>query len=417
MKTLLKSATIIDPGSAHHLQTCDLLIEGGFITKIDSSLADKADRTVVLPNLHISVGWFDPGVSFGEPGMEERETLNNGLKTAARSGFSAVAISSNTQPVPDSRSGIEYIRSKSGVHGVNALPLGALTMNAEGTDLAELFDMYREGAAGFSDHKKPVANANLLKIALQYCQNFEGLVHSFPLEPSLAYKGVMNEGVNSTKLGMKGIPALAEAVQIERDLRILEYTGGKLHIPTVSTAEGVELIKKAKDKGLEVSCSVSINNLLLHDDVLGEYDSRYKLLPPLRTPGVSSVLIEALKEGIIDGVTTDHTPLNIELKNTEFELSAFGSIGLESGFGALCAVTDLETAIVGYTRLRNTYGLPERSIEVGQPAEISLFDPQLEWKFTANEIISSNKNAALLEQSLKGKAYGILSGDHLELSE
>lgn len=417
MKTLLKSATIIDPGSAHNLRTCDILIEGGSITKMDRSLSDKADRTVELPNLHLSVGWFDPGVSFGEPGLEERETLNNGLKTAARSGFSAVAISSNTRPVPDSRSGIEYIRSKSGVHGVNALPLGALTMNAEGADLAELFDMHREGAAGFSDHKKPVANANLLKIALQYCQNFDGLVHSFPLEPSLAYKGVMNEGLNSTQLGMKGIPSLAEAVQVERDLRILEYTGGKLHIPTISTTEGVDLIKKAKDKGLEVSCSVSINNLFLNDDVLSEYDSRYKLLPPLRTSEVSLILIEALKEGVIDGVTTDHTPLNIELKNTEFELSAFGSIGLESGFGALCATTDLETAIKGLTRLRRIYGLPDRSIEVGQPAEISLFDPQREWKFTADEIISSNKNAALLERSLKGKAYGILSGDHLELSE
>lgn len=309
MKVLLKSATIVDASSAHHQKKCDILIEGGKIKQIKNSIDPPAKcRIVSLENLHVSPGWFDSSVSLGEPGFEERETLKNGLMVAAKSGFTAIALNANTYPVTDSKGHIKYLKSASEDSAVSLYPIGALTIQSKGVDLAELFDMQNEGAIAFYDYKSPVENPNLLKIALQYSQNFEGLIQSFPFEKAVARKGVVNEEVNSTLLGLKGIPALSEELQIIRDLYILEYTGGKLHIPTISTRKSVDLIADAKKRGLQVSCSVSVFNLLLTDDILENFETNYKLLPPLRTSEDNNALIDGLKAGIIDGVTSDHNP-------------------------------------------------------------------------------------------------------------
>ena len=269
MIILLKSATIVDSESKYHLKKCDILIEKGIISKIASSIAAQKNMQVIKrPNLHISRGWFDSGVSFGEPGFEERENIENGLKTAALSGFTAVALNTNTHPVPDNKGAIRYLKTLANNQGVTLLANGCLTQMAKGEDLAELFDMQGEGALSFYDYKKPIANPNLLKIALQYTQSFNGLVQSYPCEKAIAPNGMVNEHISATQLGLKGIPILAESLQVARDLYILEYTGGRLHIPTISTLESVGLIKQAKKKGLKISCSVSINNLSLTDSVL-----------------------------------------------------------------------------------------------------------------------------------------------------
>ena len=301
MNILLKSATIIDESSKHHLKKRDVLIENGIIKKIASSIVNSNNvKEIKLPNLHISQGWFDSSVSFGEPGFEERETIINGLKTAAQSGFSHVAVNTNTNPVTDNKSTIKYLKSEASNSPVSLYPIGALTSKGEGVNLAELYDMTNEGAVSFYDYKSPIKNPNLLKIALQYSQTFDGLTQSFPFEKSIAQKGMVNENINSTMLGLKGIPSLAEELQIIRDLYILEYTGGKLHIPTISTKKSVSLIKEAKKKGLKVTCSVAISNLVLTDEVLETFDTNYKLLPPLRTPADVKTLIKGIKDGTVE---------------------------------------------------------------------------------------------------------------------
>ncbi len=417
MKILLKSATIVDASSKHHLKKRDVLIENGKISKIAASIpSSEKVKEISLKNLHISQGWFDSSVSFGEPGFEERETIENGLKTAAHSGFTSVAVNANSFPVTDSKGHIKFLKSKAEGNAVSLYPIGALTVGSKGTDLAELYDMQNEGAVSFYDYKNPIANANLLKIALQYTQNFEGLVQSFPFEKSVARNGMVNEEVNSTRLGLKGIPALSEELQIIRDLYILEYTGGKLHIPTISTKKSVELIREAKKKGLKVTCSVAIFNLILMDDALEEFDTNYKLLPPLRTKEDAKALIKGLKDGTIDGITSDHNPIDVEHKKTEFEQAYFGSVGLEACFGALNKILGIEQSVKALTGLKETFKIPSEKIEEGNRAELTLFNPDITWEFAEQDILTTSKNAALLGTKLKGKPYGILANNQLVLN-
>ncbi len=418
MNILLKSATIVDKDNTHHLKKRDVLIENGIIKKIGVKLIkSNKEKEISLPNLHISKGWFDPSVSLGEPGFEERETIENGLTTAANSGFTEIAVNANTFPVTDNKANIRYLKSKASGHAVTLRPIGALTVKSEGTDLAELFDMQSEGAISFYDYKKPILNPNLLKIALQYSQGFNGMVQSFPIEKSVARGGMMNEEINSTRLGLKGLPALSEELQIIRDLYILEYTGGKLHIPTISTKKSVALIREAKNKGLAVTCSVAIANLYFTDEKLESFDTNYKLMPPLRTNQDTKALLKGLKEGVIDGVTSDHNPIDIENKKIEFDHALFGSIGLESCFGALNSLIDIETTITGLTALRAVFGCFEDEIKEGSKANITLFDPTAEWTFKERDIYASSKNAAFINSRLKGKAYGIYANKKLVLTK
>ncbi|NLN24220.1 MAG: dihydroorotase [Bacteroidetes bacterium] len=417
MKILLKNAVIIDKTSKHHQTKKDVLIQDGIIKEIAPTIEPTdAFEEVHKENLHISQGWFDSSVSFGEPGYEERETIENGLKVAASGGFTAVAMNANTFPLADNRGILQYIQTKAKNHAVSLFPVGALTMESKGKDLAELYDMKQGGAISFYDYKKPITNANLLKLALQYTQAFQGLVQSFPLEMSVANKGFVHEGIHSTSLGLKGIPSFAEELQIARDIKILEYTGGKLHIPTISTKNSVELIRNAKAKGLNVSCSVAVFNLMLTDEILNTFDTNYKLLPPLREAEDIQALLEGLIDGTIDGVTSDHNPMDIEHKKMEFDLASYGSIGLEACFGALNQVLDISLTIKVLTNLKKIFGIEGKSIAKNNPANLTLFNPEVSWKFKDSDIISSSKNAALLNQNLRGKVYGIFSNNQLIIS-
>ncbi|HZW77060.1 MAG TPA: dihydroorotase [Flavobacteriaceae bacterium] len=418
MKILLKNATIIDENSPYHLKEADILIADGVIQKINSGLSASGDtRELILKNLHVSPGWIDSSVSFGEPGYEDRETILNGLRTAALSGFTQVAVNANTSPIADTKGIINFIKSKAFGNAVDLLPVAALTIGSKGIDLAELYDMKSEGAISFYDYKKPIENANLLKIALQYSEAFDGLVQSFPFEKSVAAKGFVNEGENSTKLGLKGIPGFSEELQIARDLKILSYTGGKLHIPTISTRESVQLIREAKHNGLNVTCSVAIFNLMLTDDVLETFDTNYKLLPPLRLQEDINALLDGLADGTIDGVTSDHNPIDVEHKKVEFDQAFYGSIGLESCFGALNKMVGTEKAVKYLTGLSAVFGQEKMVIKEGSRANLSLFDPDLFWKLTEKDLYSFSKNAALLNKDLKGRAYGIISNNQIVLTE
>ncbi|WP_044398019.1 dihydroorotase family protein [Lacinutrix sp. Hel_I_90] len=416
MNVLIKSATIIDAKSDFHNATHDILIEKGAISKIAKSIKNpKNYKEIKLDNLHVSQGWFDSSVCFGEPGFEDRETIINGLKTAAKSGFTSVALQANTCPVIDCNSDVSFIKSKAQHHAVSLMPVGALTKNSEGVALAELFDMQNAGAVAFSDYKRPIINPNLLKIALQYASNFGGLVCSFPQENKIAGNGVMNEHVTSTNLGLKGNPNLAEALQVARDLYILEYTGGKLHIPTISTVEAVDLIRAAKQKKLDITCSVAIHNLFMDDTELKEFDTRFKVLPPLRTQNDIEALIEGVNDGTIDMVTSDHNPLTIEDKKIEFDYATYGTIGLESAFGALQNLFTTKKTIKLLTNGKARFSLENSIIKEGALANMTLFNPDGKYTFTADRIVSKSKNSIFLDRELKGKVYGIIANNKIEL--
>lgn len=416
MNVLIKSAVIIDSKSDFHNTTQDLLIENGSIVKIAPSIKNTNNyKEINLDNLHISQGWFDSSVCFGEPGFEDRETIENGLKTAATSGFTAVAMQANTNPVIDNNASIAFVNSRAQKNAVSLYPIGALTMKSEGVDLAELFDMKNAGAVAFSDYKKPITNPNLLKIALQYTSVFDGLVCSFPQENKISGQGVMNENITSTNLGLKGNPSIAESLQVARDLYLLEYTDGKLHIPTISTAESVDLIRKGKQKKLNVSCSVAIHNLFLTDDVLVEFDTNYKVLPPLRIQSDVDALIEGVKDGTIDMVTCDHNPITIEDKKVEFDYAAYGTIGLESAFGALNSIFTTKKAISLLSKGKERFGIDNSTINEGQPANLTLFNPDTKYTFTTENIFSTSKNSLFLDQALKGKVYGIIANNKIAL--
>lgn len=418
MNILIKSATIIDPKSDFHGQTNDILIVKGIITRIENSIKNlKNFKEIKLDNLHVSQGWFDSSVCFGEPGFEERETIDNGLKTAASSGFTAVAVNSNTNPVVDCSSDIAFLKSKAENNLVSLLPIGALTRNSNGTELAELFDMKNAGAVAFNDYKKSTSNSNLLKLALQYASGFNGLICSFPQDNNIAGVGVMNEHITSTALGLKGIPNIAEELQVARDLFLLEYSNGKLHIPTISTGRSVDLIRQAKRKKLDVSCSVAIHNLCLTDELTTEFDTKYKVLPPLRTQEEVDALIEGVKDGTIDMVTSDHNPLDIEHKKIEFDYAAYGTVGLESAFGALQTVFTLKKTIELLTRGKERFGLDNESINIGNKLNITLFDPNTSYTFSINNLVSKSKNSIFENQKLKGKVYGVIARNQIYLNQ
>lgn len=412
MNVLIKSAIIIDPKSDFHNKKVDILIEKGIISNIANRIKNTNNyKEITLENLHVSQGWFDSSVSFGEPGYEERETIANGLNTAARSGFTDVAVNANTNPVICTNTDVAFLKSKAEKHTVDLHPIGALTQQSNGKHLAELYDMHNAGAVAFGDYQKPISNPNLMKIALQYASNFGGLVCSFPQDQTISGQGVMNEHITSTTLGLKGIPNLAEELQIARDLFILEYTDGTLHIPTISTAKSVELIRDAKNKKLNVSCSVTIHNLIFTDENLNDFDTSFKVSPPLRTQNDIDALISGLKDGTIDMVTSDHNPLNIELKKVEFDFATFGTIGLESAFGALNSIFTLKKTIDLLTKGKERFGIETFLIDIGNKLNITLFNPDDTSVFSIKDICSKSKNSMFLDTALQGRVYGIYNNN------
>ena len=419
MNVLLKSATIVDPNNDQlHLKKRDLHIKNGKIVAIKSKI-EAPDDAVVLTrkNLHISLGWFDSGVAFGEPGHEERETLEHGLDVAGKSGFTELLLNTNTTPAPDNSAQIVFLKEKAGKKATIPYPLGNVTMQGKGEALAEMFDMYQSGAKAFYDFKAPLEDANLMKIALLYAQNFGGLIFAYPLNKTIKGKGVANEGIVTTRLGLKGIPSLAEELRVARDLYILEYTGGTLHIPTISTPGAVKLIAAAKKKGLDVSCSVAIHNLFLTDDTLEEFDTRYKVMPPLRTASDVKALQKAVLNGTIDFVTTDHTPLDVEEKRLEFDNAEYGSIGLESAFGALNVLFGKEKTVSLLTKGRTRFGIAQPQIKEGETANLTLFEPDEEVVFGKEHILSTSKNSAFLGQALTGHVYGVINNGKLNIKK
>lgn len=408
MKLIIRNAKIIDSNSPHHNQTVDLMLFGSNILKIGKNL-DKTSEfdEIHFENLHVSPGWFDTSVSLGEPGFEERETIKNGLTVAAKSGFTAIALQPNTSPIIDNQAQIRFVKEKSKDNAVDLYPIGAFSKNGESLDLAELFDMKNAGAIAFGDYGKNISNANLLKIGLQYVQDFNGLIIAFSQDEKIKGSGVVHEGIVSTRLGLKGIPSLAEELMVFRNLFLLEYSGGKMHIPTISTSKSIDLIREAKAKGLKITSSVAIHHLVLTDEKLEGFDTRFKVSPPLRDDFNRKALIQAVMDGTIDIITCDHNPIDIEHKKMEFDLAKNGTIGLESAFGALQTVLPTDIIVSKLTAGKAIFGINNNSIKEGEVANLTFFNPNGNWIFAKKNILSKSKNTAFLGQEMKGIVYGI----------
>ncbi len=416
MNLIIRAAKIIDPKSLFHNQIVDIHIENGIIKKIGINLDVPDAEELILEHLHVSQGWFDSSVCLGEPGFEDRETIDNGLHVAAKSGFTAIALQPNAYPIIDNQSQVHFVLSKAINHATKLYPIGALTKNSEGKDMAELFDMKNAGAVAFGDYSKSLDNANLLKIALQYVQDFDGLVIAFSQDNNIKGQGVANESEIATRLGLKGIPNLAEELHLARNLFLLEYTGGKLHVPTISTAKSVALIKEAKAKGMQVSCSAAVHHLVLTDEKLNNFDTRFKVTPPLRTEADRKALLDGVIDGTIDMITSDHNPIDIEHKKMEFDLAKSGTIGLESAFGALLTVLPLEVIIEKLTARKAIFNIENQSIKENALVNFTLFSPEGKWTFGKENILSKSKNSAFLGTAMKGKVYGIINQGKLILN-
>lgn len=415
MNILIKEATIISPDTALNNKTMDILIEGGVIVEIKKTIPAKGNVKVVEEKgLCVSAGWIDMQVVSCDPGFEHKEDIDSLVKCAAAGGYTAVCVHSYNQPALHGKSQIEYLLNKTRNKIVDVIPFGTITMDAKGKDMAEMYDMKMSGAVGFSDYKNPLKDAGTVLRALQYARNIDSFVVTHCNDESITRGGQMNEGEVSTTLGLKGIPALGEELMIQRNLSILEYSEGKLHIPTISTKGSVDLIKKAKSAGLNVTCGVAAVNLYLDDSALKEFDTNYKLEPPLRTKKDVQALRNALENGIIDVIVSDHAPQDVESKELEFDHAETGMINLQTSFN--CALEgmkekSIESVIRAFTvNPRKILGLEQAEIKEGQTANLTLFVQEDETFFTEKSNYSKSSNSPFFGKGLKGRVVGILKG-------
>jgi dihydroorotase len=419
MDVLFKSAKIIDPNGPHHNSVQDVLVRNGKIEKIGKKL--KWDGEIFeSANLHLSLGWLDLRANFCDPGFEYKEDICTGLQAARKGGFTGVCLVPSTQPALSTKAQIEYIKNRSRGSIIDVFPYGSISADRKGEQIAELFDMKQAGAIAFTDGKRAVQNATLMSTALLYAKNFDALVISFPHEKSMCEHGQMHEGAISTSLGLKGLPELAEELMISRDLYLAEYNNCRIHFSGISTAKSVALIKEARKKGLEVTCEVFAHNLAITDKELTDFDQNKKVIPPFRDESHRKALIKGLKDGTINAICSDHTPEDIENKNVEFEHAAFGIINLESAYGvlnkSLAESMEVDQIITKISQEpRKILGLPAPFIEVGSEANFTLFNPDMEWVFSASDIKSKSKNTPFIGAKLKGKALAIFNHGHLEI--
>ena len=420
-KLYLSSFIVVDPRSKHHLKKRDLLISGGKIEKIAASIKPpKGYKEVSIPNGHVSLGWTDLLASFGDPGFEYKEDVLTGCNAAAAGGFTRVAVVPNTHPAIDSKSQVEYLISRSKSHAVDVMPIGAVTAGTEGKEITEMYDMREAGAVAFGDGFLPITDTGIMLRALQYVKSFKGVVFSFPEDTDLSRGGVMNEGHSSTELGLRGIPTVGEELMVLRDVYLVEYTDSRVHFPALSSAASVEIIKDARKKKLDVTGSVPSYHLLLDDSALAEFESEYKVNPPLRNKANRTALIRALKNGNVQAICSSHYPQDGDSKRVELEYAEYGMINLETCFSVARTATkgkvDIDTIVACLsTGPREILGL-ESKLEEGARADLTLFDPDIEWTFEKNNIKSRSSNTPFVGTSFTGKAMGIINNGKLVLS-
>lgn len=412
MDVIIKSARIVDTSSPFHGKTCDLLIRNGIIEAIGNDLSDDGITVFEAANLHVSTGWFDMHARFCDPGHEYKEDLNSGANSAAQGGFTGVAVSPATTPPVSSKADVEYLVHRSAAHLVDVHPMGTLSADLKGKELSEMYDMHQAGAVAFTDDKHAVEHGGLISRALLYTKNFGGLTVTFPNDTQLSGEGQMNEGPVSTMLGLRGAPNHAEEVHVNRDINLAAYTDSKLHLSMISTSGSVDLVRKAKAAGLAVTAEVAAHSVHLNDTTLESFNSNLKVFPPLRSEQDRQALIEGLKDGTIDVISSDHTPEDIENKDVDFANASFGISSLETAFSSAVMGAGNELSVEQVvekftTNPRHILQLEVPTIQEGAKANLTCFDPSMAWTVEENNWTSKSFNTPFAGQTLTGKALAV----------
>lgn len=418
MNLLILNAKVCDNRSAFHNKLCDILIQDGCVKDIQSSgkgafsgLQSKI-QTMDAAKALISPVFVDLRADFAEPGHEERETLVTGSNAAIRGGYGYIGLLPSAVPAPISRSGIAGIILHDRELPVTLMPYGCVSIDKEGKELAELFDMFQAGSLAFTDGDQPINHAGLLLRALMYGELFGGLVMVRPEEEGLTKGGKMHEGETSTFLGMKGIPSIAEEIRVQRDIELAKFANSRIHFSCISTKGSVDQIRKAKKAGLKVSCDVAVANLVYTDEELIGYDSNYKVVPPLRTKNHQKALWEGVSDGTIDAIVSNHKPRTVEEKNLEFDYALHGMSTIETVLPMLVkakpANIEWDTILPAISwRALSVIKKETHSIAVGESAQFTIYNLNESWKFQNS--LSKARNNPLLNQELKGKVRTVIS--------
>jgi dihydroorotase len=420
MNILIKQARVVDPHSPFNGQSVDIFIENGIIKQIGKKISVKTDEVIDAKDLCVSPGWVDMFANFADPGYEFKESLESGSLAAAAGGFTDVLIIPNTKPTVDNKSQVEYIVQKSKPLQTTIHPIGAVTKNTEGKELAEMYDMNNSGAIAFGDGLNCIQSAGLLVKALQYVKAFEGLIIQMPDDKSINPHGLMHEGIISTLIGLPGKPSMAEELIVARDIKLARYAESKLHFTGVASKKSLDYIQRGKESGINITCSVTPYHLYFCDEDLKDYDSNLKVNPPLRTADDREALRKAVSNGQVDCIATHHLPHEKDSKVTEFEYAKNGMTGLETAYAVLkTCLPDLpEERWVELLSVnpRKITGIQKVAVNENETACLTLFNPRQEWIYEERDIKSKSKNSPFIGIKLTGKVFGIINKDQVFLN-
>lgn len=417
MTILIQKALIKDIHSPYHNTVADLFLSNGKIVDVSEQINTDADKIINAHGLMLSPGWTDIFVGGSDPGYEFKDDLNSLSASAAIGGFTHIWLTPNTKPVTQTKAGIQYIVDRKTSLPVALHPIGAVTKDTLGKELTEMFDMKQSGAVAFGDGSKSIQSSGLLIKALQYVKAFDGLIVQVPDDQTIAPHGLMHEGIVSTQVGLPGKPALSEEIMLSRDIALLRYTDSKLHITGISLASSVEMIRQAKLQGLNITCSTTPYHLMFTDaSFMSSYNTLLKVNPPLRTEQDRVALIDGIKDGTIDCVTTHHTAQNKDAKVCEFEYAEYGMLGLESVYGVLASVgfsTDEILSVLCFNPAV-LFGSGSK-IENGAFVDLTLFDPSIESRFSLADIKSKSINSPYIGMDLKGKVVATFYNEQFNI--
>jgi dihydroorotase len=422
-KLLLKNGHLIDPANKLD-QKGDILIENGIITEILKINMDGFDgETIDLKGKTVSPGWMDMHVHLREPGREDEETVVSGCLAAANGGFTAVCCMPNTEPPIDSQEIIQYLKDRSNGLLVNVHPIAAITKGRKGAELVEMLELVEQGAVAISDDGDPVMSAEIMRRALEYSKMVDIPVIGHEEDKTMTANGHMNEGFVSTRLGLRGIPSVAEEIMIARDIMLAEYTGGRFHVAHISTKGAVELVRQAKAKGISVTAEATPHHFALNDEAVVGYDTFTKMHPPLRTEDDRQAVVNGLKDGTVDAIATDHAPHSWEEKATEFIQAPFGIIGSETAAGLSLShlfhknILDMKSLINKFvSHPCKILNLDCPQLKKGNPANLTIFDPELEWTVDMKNFLSKSTNSPFVGMKLKGKPYAVINNSKIFVS-
>ncbi len=412
MSLLIKNAKIIIQNSPYNGRRMDILIEKGRIKSIQKDIKLAAKDVIKSKNVCVSIGWLDIGAQTGEPGYENRETLQSFEQSAISGGYTGVVIMPNTEPCINTKSALQYFKNNKTCKALDYYPTGAASINTKGEELTEYMDLSSAGAVAFTDGTHSINDDGFMMRSLQYAYPTGRAIMNTPISNSMTHDTHLHEGKVSMKLGMKGSPGIAEKLALQRDIELACYTNGKYIAHKLSTKESCKLVKEAKKRKLKVSATVSYNNLLFIDEDLSDFDTNLKVHPPVRLKTDRSALLRAIKDDTIDAIVSDHQPIEEESKKLEFPYASNGAIGLQTCFPAIwnklqksISLTKvIEKITIGPRKILNI-DIP--AFDIGAKANITIFDPSIVWTFEESDIKSKSKNSPFIKKSLQGKILGV----------